>query len=232
MIAGITFASVLGFGIGALIGFTLHEWAHARTALQLGDTSQYFSRAPETVLFGGRLRLGGKGRLSLDPRAHLDPFGYVLATLVGFGWAIPVPVNTRAFYPHERRGLLIVSLAGPVMNLAIAFLFGLLFQLAVLAGLNTTSFFSNVWEFIILFNINLFFFNLLPLWPLDGWKIMLGLLPIEQSISIARYERESNFILIMLLLLGMIAPPFNLIGLILRPLIKAVFEIVTGLSVL
>jgi len=104
--------TLLGRVIGIVLGFALHEWAHAYTAYRLGDNTAY-----------------NQGRLTVDPRAHIDPLGLMLAFVVGFGWAKPVPVNPRAFYPNEKRGLMIVSLAGPLMNLAIAVLFGVLIHL-------------------------------------------------------------------------------------------------------
>ena len=91
---------LIGRVIGLVIGFTLHEWAHAWTAYRLGDNTAYY-----------------QGRLTLSPRVHIEPMGIILALIAGFGWARPVPVNPRAFYPHEKRGLVIVSLAGPLMNL-------------------------------------------------------------------------------------------------------------------
>jgi Zn-dependent protease len=94
---------LLGRVIGLVLGFTLHEWAHAWTAYRLGDQTAYY-----------------RGRLTLDPRAHIEPLGIILALVAGFGWAKPVPVNPAAFYPNEKRGLVMVSLAGPVMNLLIA----------------------------------------------------------------------------------------------------------------
>ena len=109
---------LIGRVIGLVIGFTLHEWAHAWTAYRLGDNTAYY-----------------QGRLTLSPRAHIEPMGIILALIAGFGWARPVPVNPRAFYPNEKRGLVIVSLAGPLMNLFFALAVGVLIRLLTVGGM-------------------------------------------------------------------------------------------------
>jgi len=176
--------TLLGRVIGIVLGFALHEWAHAYTAYRLGDNTAY-----------------NQGRLTVDPRAHIDPLGLMLAFVVGFGWAKPVPVNPRAFYPNEKRGLMIVSLAGPLMNLAIAVLFGVLIHL--IGGMG--DFITNVLGAVVLFNLVLFVFNLLPFSPLDGYKIAVGVLPAEQSYQMVRHERDTTLILLVLLMLGAIS---------------------------
>lgn len=228
MLGRISLTSILGYAIGALIGFTLHEWAHAWTAVRLGDKTPMYTTAPQIPLFGGRLYLGGRNRLSLDPRAHIDPLGFLLAVILGFGWAQPVPVNPRAFYPNERRGLMIVSLAGPLMNLVVAFCIGTLWAALHFIGIiGRWGFFYELFAFAILINIVLLLFNLIPLYPLDGWKIMLGLLPPEQARQIAPYEREAMFALLIILIIGAINPWFNLIWVILGPFVEWIFRIVT-----
>lgn len=228
MLGGITLTSILGFSIGALIGFTLHEWAHAWTAVRLGDNTPRYAMAPQVPLFGGRMYLGGRDRLSLDPRAHIDPLGFLLAVLFGFGWARPVPVNPRAFYPNERRGLMMVSLAGPVMNLVIAFVIGTLLALVHFIGIIPyRGFFYEIIYYAIRINIVLLLFNLVPLYPLDGWKIMLGLLPPEQARQIEPYEREAMFALLIIIIIGAINPFFDPIWLILGPFVEAIFRLVT-----
>src|SRR5690606_23365317 len=143
-----------------------------------------------------------QGRLTLDPRAHIEPIGIILALIAGFGWARPVPVNPSAFYPNETRGFVIVSLAGPVMNLIIAAVFGVVIRLLISADM-MGGFLYTVLATVVLFNIVLFLFNLLPLAPLDGYRIAVGVLPREQSATLVRYERETTLALMLILMLGM-----------------------------
>jgi Zn-dependent protease len=224
---------LLGRLIGLVIGFTLHEYAHAATAYRLGDNTAYF-----------------QGRVTLDPRAHIEPIGIVLALIAGFGWARPVPVNPRAFYPNEKRGMVVVALAGPVMNLAIAMGFGLLIRLLMLVGL----FESETWRFvgigaqtvgtgssgvftvlyhilgtIVLFNLVMFLFNLLPFAPLDGYKIAVGSLPYEYSNWLIKYERETTFALMLLLLAGAMSQGrLNVLWAVLGPPLRLLYELFTS----
>lgn len=214
MIGGIPAISViLGRVIGLIVGFTLHEYAHSRSAYELGDRQQYYS-----------------GRLTLDPRAHLEPAGIILAILVGFGWAKPVPVNTNAFYPNEQRGLMLTALAGPVTNLIIGFVVGFTMRaLQVVGILGNSGFIYEVLFTIVFFNFILFLFNLIPLAPLDGWKILLGLLPAHQAGDLARYERESTFGLMMLLLLPLALPAVpSPLGVVFGPIIRLLMTVALG----
>jgi Zn-dependent protease len=208
-VGDLSFTSILGRAIALIIGFTIHEFAHAWVAYRLGDTTPLFQK-----------------RLTLDPRAHLDPLGTILALLFGFGWARPVPVNVNAFYPNEKRGLMIVALAGPVSNMILATLFAIVFR--ILAGVGIGGFLLNVVAVIIFFNLVLALFNLIPLSPLDGWKIMLGLVSYEQAASLHRHEQESTFILIFLLILGNIPFMPDLIGELLVPIVVFFFRLLTG----
>ncbi|MBZ0317371.1 MAG: site-2 protease family protein [Anaerolineae bacterium] len=210
---------LIGRILGLIIGFSFHEFAHAWTADRMGDSTPRF-----------------QGRLTLDPRSHIEVWGIVMAILTGFGWAKPVPVNPRAFYPNERRGLLIVAAAGPLMNLVIAAVLSLPVRLLLLAvDVNDiyegwfTRLLFRIWLTVIFFNITLFFFNLIPLAPLDGWKVLLGLLPIEQAIALQKYEQESNFALIMIIFAGYFIPQINIIGELIGGPISAVYSLMTGL---
>lgn len=222
---------LLGRVIGLLLGFSIHEWAHAYSAYRMGDDTARW-----------------QGRLTLDPRAHIDPLGIFMALIVGIGWAKPVPVNPSRFYPHERRGLMITAFSGPLTNLLIAFFFAIVMRMFlaldffvetnfVLRSTGATivqgdgdfmQFIYVVMTTVVTFNLVLFFFNLIPLSPLDGWKVMLGLLPADSARQIARYERESTFALMMILMLGIIAPGFNPLWTIIGPPLRFVFELLTG----
>ena len=211
---------LIGRVIGLVIGFTLHEWAHAWTAYRLGDNTAYY-----------------QGRLTLNPRAHIEPIGIILALIAGFGWARPVPVNPRAFYPNEKRGLVIVSLAGPLMNLLIALAIGIVIRLLAVGGLfegqfgtaGVFTFAYNVLGTVVLFNLVLFLFNLIPLSPLDGYKIAVGTLPPEPARTLVKYERETTLALMLLLLMGAMSyGRFNLLWAVLGPPLNALYELCTG----
>jgi Zn-dependent protease len=225
---------LIGRVLGLVIGFTLHEWAHAWTAYRLGDNTAYY-----------------QGRLTLNPRAHIEPIGIILALFAGFGWARPVPVNPRAFYPNEKRGLVIVSLAGPLMNLLIALALGIGVRLLTTSGLFETqwrvlvdsgelirkgvgaagflTFLYNVLGTVVLFNLVLFLFNLIPLSPLDGYKIAVGTLPPQYASTLIRYERETTLALMLLLLLGVMSyGRFNPLWAVLGPPLTALYEWCTG----
>jgi len=225
---------LLGRVIGLVIGFTLHEWAHAWTAYRLGDNTAYY-----------------QGRLTLNPRAHIEPVGIILALIAGFGWAKPVPVNPRAFYPNEKRGLVIVSLAGPVMNLLIALGIGLVIRMMAVGGLlegqtrilvgsgeliqkgigsfGMMTFVYNILGTVVLFNLVLFLFNLLPLSPLDGYKIAVGTLPPQHASTLVKYERETTLALMLLILLGaMSAGRVNVLWAVLGPPLRFLYELSTS----
>lgn len=207
MLYNLTQEILLGRVIGLVIGFTLHEWAHAFTAYRLGDNTAY-----------------RQGRLTLDPRAHIEPLGIILALIAGFGWARPIPINPRAFYPHETRGLVIVSLAGPVMNLIIAAVFGSAIRLLSAAGM-MPGFLYTVLATVVLFNIVLFLFNLIPLAPLDGYRIAVGVLPYQQSAALVRYERETTLALMLIIMLGAITNGrLDPLGTLLGPPIRFLFR--------
>lgn len=225
---------LIGRVLGLVIGFTLHEWAHAWTAYRLGDNTAYY-----------------QGRLTLNPRAHIEPIGIILALFAGFGWARPVPVNPHAFYPNEKRGLVIVSLAGPLMNLLIALAIGIIVRLLTWGGLfeiqwrvlldsgelirkgvgsvGALTFVYNVLGTVVLFNLVMFLFNLIPLSPLDGYKIAVGTLPAEYARTLVRYERETMLALMLLLLMGAMSyGRFNLLWAILGPPLRALYGLCTG----
>lgn len=207
MLYNLTPEILLGRVIGLVIGFTLHEWAHAYSAYRLGDMTAY-----------------RQGRLTLDPRAHIEPIGIILALIAGFGWARPVPVNPSAFYPNETRGFVIVSLAGPLMNLLIAAIVGTLIRVMIAAGI-MSGFLYTVLATVVLFNIVLFLFNLIPLAPLDGYRIAVGVLPRESSATLVRYERETTLALMLIIMLGaMTNGRLDLLGTVLGPPIRVLFN--------
>jgi Zn-dependent protease len=145
------------------------------------------------------------GRLTLNPLAHLDPIGSLMLIFAGFGWARPVPVNPRNL-SNPRRDMLWVALAGPVANLLFALGLGLIFQIFMKGQFERELFGSSVLTLIVfmgvLINVILAVFNLLPVPPLDGSRILVGLLPPSLTAGYEQFERIGPFLLFGLILLG------------------------------
>lgn len=168
-----------------LIGMTVHEWAHAFAAYKLGDPTAK-----------------NLGRMTLNPIAHFDIFGFICLLLVGFGWAKPVPINSRNF-KHFRRDDIIVSLAGITMNLIVAFLFSFIYVLGFTKwGLGTNEAFTSIFGSILSINLALAMFNLIPIYPLDGSHVLESLL-IRRIPRFFMFMRQyGQIILIILLITG------------------------------
>jgi Zn-dependent protease len=175
--------------ITLVIAFTIHELAHAWVAVELGDDT------PRRM-----------GRLTLNPLAHLDPIGSLLLVFAGFGWAKPVMTNPYNFRNGPRLGMAIVAAAGPLSNLLMALLAAIPLRLGLL-GNNFTSIgvLPSPALFLLDFvqiNILLMLFNLLPIGPLDGMKVLRGLAPREWDPVVDLLERWGMFILLALVLVG------------------------------
>jgi Zn-dependent protease len=166
-----------------LIAFTFHEFAHAAAATALGDTT------PKAY-----------GRLTLNPFAHLDIMGTMTLLFAGFGWAKPVPVNPYALRRKSKAGMMLVSLAGPTANLALGVLAALPLRFGWVPLTMTTSAILPTWgEFLLEFlfiNLSLFLFNLIPLAPLDGEKIITFFLPDHWVEIYDRIRPYSPYILL------------------------------------
>lgn len=168
-----------------LYSVIFHEVAHGWVALRFGD---------DTAL--------RYGRLTLNPSSHLDPIGTLMLFLVGFGWARPVPVDYSRF-SNTRFGLFSVALAGCLTNIVIAITALILLQLEVV---NANSALSVILPIVVKINIILGAFNLIPIPPLDGSKILMSFLPYEAQESLARLEPYGFFILAFLLFTGLLNP--------------------------
>lgn len=217
------FFLVIGIGlVGLIIGFTVHEFSHALTAYGEGDQT------------ARRM-----GRLTFNPIKHIDLLGFLLLLVVGFGWAKPVqvdPYNLR----HGRLGMSWVALAGPLSNFALAlplclvFRFGLLpLQLDVDRLDTLPEFLGFALFLIIFFNLILGMFNLIPLPPLDGSKVVGGLLPNALYHSYLQFERYGWIPLIALVGVNLIlsyAIGVNFLGQVLVGPALSLFTLVTGLS--
>ncbi|MBI4733870.1 MAG: site-2 protease family protein [Rubrobacteridae bacterium] len=168
-----------------LIAITIHELAHGMSAYWLGDTTAK-----------------NEGRLTLNPIKHLDPLGtivFIASALqgMGIGWAKPVPINPYRF-KNIRRDMVLVSLAGPFSNFALALLLAPLFRL----GVSYDTYIGNVLAIAVWLNIWLGIFNLLPIPPLDGSKIIPALLPQSAQQTWFKFEKYGMLILIVLAISG------------------------------
>jgi Zn-dependent protease len=171
-----------------LLSLTLHEYAHARVALAFGDaTAQRM------------------GRVSLNPLRHLDPIGTLMLVFSGIiGWAKPVPVNPLNF-SHRRLGEIAVSAAGPLTNLLLAIIAGLLFRLWSLKVPDGLPIFAPGAEMLlwtVAGNVGLCFFNLLPLFPLDGHHIVRELLPYGKQVDFMRWQMRFGGLILLAMMLG------------------------------
>lgn len=180
--------------LAVLITLTVHEYAHAYAAYKMGDPTAK-----------------NLGRLTLNPIKHIDPLGAVCMLLFHFGWAKPVPINARNF-KNPRRGFAISALAGPAINLVISFFSALVYLvlLKIFSGITyADSFTLTLAENTVLFfyllhliNLGIAIFNLLPVPPLDGSRILGLLLPPKHYFAIMRHERTIYYVLLGWLLVG------------------------------
>ena len=168
---------LITYAIILLTAFPVHEFAHAWTADPFGDNTP---RA--------------NGRLTLNPLAHLDPIGSLLMIIAGFGWAKPVPINPYALQRRSPAAPMLVSLAGPMSNLLMAILASAPFRLGLVSiqdiNQSTSSVLPNIPWFLFLFidvNLLLMLFNLIPLFPLDGEKVLDYFLPPSGQRCIGKY---------------------------------------------
>ena len=214
--------SIVEFIVGLLLrlpivmlALSLHETAHGYVALKLGDpTAQNF------------------GRLTLNPTKHFDPIGFLCMVLFGFGWAKPVPINTR-YFKNPKRGMALSAAAGPISNLLLALIFATLWriELEIAPEYFTNEFLYNVFYWIqeiliagITLNVGFAVFNLIPIPPFDGSRIFLVLLPEDLYFKIMRYERQLYAVLMIALVLGVLDKPLSLVSnFFLNLILKTVF---------
>jgi Zn-dependent protease len=191
----ITLATIISRAITIAFAFPIHEFSHAWMANRLGDSTAR-----------------SQGRLTLDPRAHLDVMGTILVLAFGFGWAKPVPVNPRYLRPGPLGGMALVAVVGPLSNLALAFVGAIPFRLGIvdlvgqlprgvplletLERLTILPTLGGIFTTFVFLNVILFVFNLLPVAPLDGFKVALALLPPRAATVLAKTERYGFLILI------------------------------------
>ncbi len=172
-----------------LIAIVTHEWAHGFISYVLGDPNPKHD-----------------GRLSFNPLKHLDPVGTLCLLFFHFGWAKPVQVNPN-YYKNKKLGMVLTALAGPIMNFIIAFL-SLIVVLVIINAFTMgqynaiAEYLLNVFKYTAIISIGLGVFNLIPIPPLDGSKILFSILPEKTYFAYMQYERYGIFLLFLLLALG------------------------------
>ena len=205
------------YALPVLFAITVHEAAHGYAARHFGDDTAW-----------------KMGRVTLNPVPHIDPMGTILMPLLLyfatsgaflFGYAKPVPVRCGNLR-HPKRDMVWVALAGPAANLVMALIWGALFYVLHGAGI-TEIFFLKMCQGGMLVNVVMFAFNLFPLPPLDGGRIVVGLLPLKQAMAFSRVEPYGFFIVMALVVTGLVssmwmqpvmALTFGLVDLLLSPL--------------
>ena len=193
MFFGSSVTSMAATLLAVLLAITLHELAHGYVAYCLGDNTAKAA-----------------GRLTLNPLAHLDPIGALMMLIAGFGWAKPVPVNPFFFKGNRTTGMMLVSLAGPLVNLIVAYIAYAVYVAG--QGFYTVPFMNQFLNYCIILNVFLAVFNLIPIPPLDGSKILAGFLPKQTAFKFLTTMERYGFVILMVLIL------FNITDMIIQPI--------------
>jgi Zn-dependent protease len=195
-----------------LIAFTVHEFAHAWTAYKFGDDTAY-----------------REGRVTLNPMAHLDWMGLLLLVVAGFGWAKPVPVRPSRFRKPRLMSILVTA-AGPLSNLVLAFICKLVIAILVAAQVNLSDAMIGTLNVLFFYwvtiNMNLFIFNLIPLPPLDGYRILEQFMPLRIRLQMIQYEQWTFFLFLLLIFI----PPLRAVTI--GPLFSLAGPILSGIDAL
>jgi Zn-dependent protease len=205
--------SFLSFMVAIVVAITVHEFAHAKAAQRAGDPT------PEQ-----------HGRVTLNPLAHFDPIGTVALLIAGFGWGRPVPTNPFLMR-RPRIDNILVSLWGPLSNVIVAAVFAIPFRVqSILPPAMARSYaqavitpYGIVFHYLVLMNLVLCVFNLIPVHPLDGSHIVSGLLPVEQARKYDTLGHQYGFVLLLLLLVS------GGVGLVLGFPVEFAYRMLTGM---
>ena len=202
MFFGNSLTSMVATLLAVLMAITFHETAHGYVAYRLGDPTAK-----------------NQGRLTLNPIAHLDLIGALMMFVFGFGWAKPVPVNPFYFEGDRTKGMMLVSVAGPLTNLIISF--AAYFIYVAGSGFAGIPFLSIFLSTSVTLNIYLAVFNLIPIPPLDGSKILAGLLPKATAYKFLNTVEQYGFLILMLLIF------FNITDMIMVPVANVILNFFT-----
>ena len=210
-----TIQNILLIAPPILLALSFHEYAHAYVANMYGDDTAKQS-----------------GRLTLNPLAHLDPFGTIMIFIVHFGWAKPVPVNPYRLR-NPKKDMVWISAAGPLANMILALISGILLRLIfAIVGIPDQHSIIGLLVFMVVMslqiNLALAIFNLFPIAPLDGSKILFGLLPARHESVIYFLERYGPYILIGLIIFGQ-ATGVHILGGLIWPFVKFFSKIFAGI---
>ena len=199
-----------------LIALTFHEFAHGYVAYRFGDPTAK-----------------NHGRLTLNPLAHLDPLGTIMIFLIHFGWAKPVPVDPR-YLGNPKRDMMWIAAAGPLMNVALALVSGILIRIFLASDLvyanpdGAIGILFQMLRYSLYINLALAFFNILPIPPLDGSRILAGLLPHKYAPTLYLIESRGPMVLFGIIMFGWITG-FNVLGVVIGPFIDIFSSLFAGI---
>jgi len=213
----LSIASVLFRVVTLLIAFTVHEFSHAYVADRYGDDTPRMN-----------------GRLTLNPLSHIDPLGALMLVVAGFGWAKPVPINPYTLRRRSDSAVMWVSLAGPLSNLVLAILGSLVFlvlwtpmQGTAMATTGFTGILIEFLYFFIIINLSLMVFNMLPIAPLDGEKVLEFFLPPSGKDFLANIRPYGSILLLVVIFL-LPSIGFDVLGAVLRPVLTTWMNFLVG----